>query len=127
MELNTDDMPEVNKELFGKIWNQILLHPDTHYQDTWETAYNVCGTTRCTAGWALHFTHPEDKSIYDTICRPEYANQGFEMSGKKLLGLTQQEAAYLFYADEAEALDMITHYARQGREGFDLPEDDDTW
>lgn len=119
------DLPTVNQELFTKIRDEIEAHPDTHNQDVWESSsYPVCGTVRCTAGWALYFTHPEDRTIYDTIVRPEYVNLGFKGAGKKLLGLTNAEAEYLFYADNDDALAMIQHYAVTGREGFVVPQED---
>lgn len=117
------DLPTVNQALFTKIRDEIEAHPEAHEQDVWETEYASCGTARCTAGWAVHFTHPEDKSIFLTIQRPEYRD-GFESAGKMLLGLTSAEAEYLFYADNDEALEMIQHYADNGREGFVVPQED---
>lgn len=114
-------MPDVNQELFGKVYNQITQAPEAHNQDVWESEYSACGTVRCTAGWALYFTHPEDQTIYKTIQRDAYVRLGFEGAGKMLLGLTSAEANYLFYSDNDEALDMIAHYAEHGREGFTVP------
>ena len=47
-------MPELNIPLFQKIHAQITRDPGSHDQGSWE-AVGECGTTRCIAGWALHF------------------------------------------------------------------------
>lgn len=44
------------KELRAKVLAQITSEPDTHDQYVWETVTS-CGTSRCVAGWALHFAY----------------------------------------------------------------------
>lgn len=119
------DLPTVNQELFTKIRDQIEAYPDTHNQAVWESSY--CNTTRCTAGWAIHFTHPNEKDIYTSLNLHYTRDGGFENTGKKLLGLTDDEAEYLFYTSEEEALAMIQHYADNGRDGFIIPEEDEDY
>ncbi len=57
-------MSEFNRELFQKIHDQITGHPETHNQDSWES---LCGTTRCVAGWAVHFTNGENRLWGDVL------------------------------------------------------------
>jgi len=96
-----------NKELFRKVYEQITQNPETHDQGDWE---NECGTTRCGAGWALHFHRP-NQSIFKTM--REVVNTGsIDVAARRVLGLNKSEADYLFYeASNEEAVEFIRHYA----------------
>lgn len=45
----------MNQELFKKIDGIITPAPELLHMDSWEDD-NVCGTTRCIAGWAINLT-----------------------------------------------------------------------
>jgi hypothetical protein len=126
VEVTTETLPEVNKELFAKIRDQIEAEPDRFNQDIWETyygeEYNECGTARCTAGWAIFLTHP-GQPIYETRIEL-YSSLGYSGAGQLLLGLTDEEMEYLFYTDNEPAQEMLEHYAVHGREGWELPADE---
>ncbi len=118
-------MPELNTELFKKIHKQITEHPEAHDQGSWEGKRPACGTTRCVAGWALHFAtdgaevfHRNEYSVVDAFSPEVEAlaeRLGVRMGSlhpgqiaRPLLGLTGQEAAGLFYADDEQALTLVT-------------------
>ena len=52
----------MNIELIKKIRDQVAPLPDTLDMSSWQGAGEVCGTTRCIAGWAIHLTTGE--SLY---------------------------------------------------------------
>lgn len=113
-------MPEINRELFQKIYDQISQHPETHWQGWWETTENACGTTRCVAGWAVHFQNTE-QDTYSTCCDLGY-NGNHEIAGRELLGLTNEEAYELFYmTTDAQAAEQVELYALKGREWRNEP------
>jgi len=45
------------------VLDQIRMHPETHYQGSYESS---CGTTRCVAGWAAHFHGYRQISAFPT-------------------------------------------------------------
>jgi hypothetical protein len=111
----------LDTELFRKIHAQITARPETHSQDSFEWDDNegeersdgvtLCGTTRCVAGWALHFYAPE-QSIYDTARELGEPLDLAEVA-KELLGLTYGQAEELFSASlpESEAVALVARYA----------------
>ncbi|OII61168.1 hypothetical protein BJP40_06475 [Streptomyces sp. CC53] len=114
--------PEINQELFQKIRDQFVLHPETHAQRDWES-YATCGTQRCVAGWALHFHKPHQdidttrKEVLYTHDKYHFnLNGGYEESARIILGLTPDEATRLFYEmDDSAARRMVELYALKGR------------
>ena len=117
------ELPEVNRELFRQIRDWIKTHPSSHDNWMWESSYGnpECGTTRCTAGWAIHFAYPGYRYIREAL--DHHGNgAGYSGFGRELLGLTYPEAEYLFYCDNEPAMEMIEHYAECGREGWELPD-----
>ncbi|MFF8831322.1 hypothetical protein [Streptomyces sp. NPDC015131] len=124
--------PEINRELFQKIHDQITMHPQTHDQGGWDSGPDICGTTRCVAGWAMHFLNPNQRT--DTTARELALAAGvfeddnlittsvaYEVGGAKALGLTDSEAGDLFYSADNRARRMVELYALKGR---DWSEDD---
>lgn len=128
-------MSEFNRELFQKIHDQITQNPETHDQNSWES---FCGTTRCVAGWAVHFSNGEGRlwgaafgdvtsetgSLIREVLglqRPDYVGgQHVEPSARKLLGLTQRQAGGLFYgASDEEAVHLVALGAAGDNEAFD--------
>ena len=131
-----------NTELFRKIYNQIKEKPGTLQMTSWEDPdtdpqsefYNPlkrdweprnCGTTRCVAGWAAHFTAPET-GFLDTMERlaEEWGITGYvgDVSvevqvGSKLLGLDIEKARALFLgADDGEAFFVVQAFAEGNNE-----------
>lgn len=102
-----------------QVLKQVLAEPDTHDQYTWfdDVDYvdpldrrHICGTTRCVAGWSLHFAgwgmhYSEDNAFFE-FRRPETeewfladgeeADDLFVTAARDLMGLTHEEAKYLF-------------------------------
>jgi hypothetical protein len=105
---------EVNRELFKKVYDQIAEHPDTHWQGDFEADVEdgaggyredgvpVCGTTRCVAGWALHFS---GQRVNDSL------DPGRDAA--RLLGLSVDAASVLFSGSlpETEAVALVRFYA----------------
>lgn len=107
----------MNRELFEKIHVQATDHPETFDRNSWESS---CGTTRCLAGWAIHFTHPE--LDLETAVRkilqgrgepvPPASGGDYVVAGAEVLGLTLARARELFlHTREGELLDIIAQYA----------------
>lgn len=126
-------MPELNIPLFQKIHAQITQDPGSHYQGSWETV-NECGTTRCLAGWALHFEAHGDVYQYGggyingwsaqvrtLIDSRDGLEDWYTVSqiAKHLLGLTSDQAGRLFYADEERAAEAVRLAAEGDLDGFD--------
>lgn len=133
-------MPEVNRAMFARIAAQIGDHPETHDQTEWELSpeeradlldlpVEECGTTRCVAGWALHFWGVDhglgDKPLFE-VCsayleeHPEVRGGGlswYTEAAAHLLGLGPANAAVLFSAslDADEAYDRVVQYANGER------------
>lgn len=131
-----------NTELFRKIYNQIKEKPGSLEMTIWEVVhvdpredfYNPlkqdweprnCGTTRCVAGWAAHFTAPET-NFFDTTERlaAEWGIVGggeFSVEvqvGSKLLGLDTDAARALFLgANDREAFAVVQAFAEGDNEG----------
>lgn len=119
-------MPELNRELFQKIHQQITDRPETHDQSSWETA---CGTSRCIAGWAVHLTtnapvyEPgslseslsfQTRSLADDIL-PEHVLRTVPSIARHLLGLDAEEAGRIFYAIDEDAR-LAVRLAAEGTE-----------
>lgn len=106
-----------NIEMFKKIHNQITRHPETHYQGTFEESRPVCGTTRCVAGWAVHFWGAENgfAGTVNELLGMYVANHmdpkewiEIEDAAAHLLGLSEREAYQLFYNfNESDAVRMV--------------------
>lgn len=120
------------KELAKKILEQVDSHPETLYMGTWESEKNGelydwktdkyvegCGTTRCVAGWAVHFNARRGEDIFSARNRlqVELGTRGcsfMDVAGR-LLGLNEREAGHVFLeADEGEAVDVLRRLAQSG-------------
>lgn len=130
-------MSNFNQELFQKIHDQITQHPGTHDQDSWES---YCGTTRCVAGWAVHFSNgerdlwvrsmfgrltPSTKELFQRVLadqhvRQEPGSEAVERTARTLLGLNAWQARGLFYgASRVEARELVKLAAEGRDEEFD--------
>lgn len=109
-----------------QVLNQITAHPELHYQGSWESR-KECGTTRCVAGWAVHFAAPEASDLGEAK-RQAVADLGIEhevhsFSGvaARLLGLNGYEAGELFLdAADDEAVDLLRQYAEMDVDQTDI-------
>lgn len=116
----------MNIELFRKIDEVIQNAPEMHYQGTWESA-NECGTTRCIAGWAVALT--TGAPLFDRFGNPTRETEEAACSvrvydplhigaiGRRLLGLTPQQAGKLFFTSEERARDAVRCFAAGDEEG----------
>lgn len=109
------------QQLAGKILDQIESKPLTFDMQAWVANQEdivdwrtgdftgECGTTRCVAGWAVHFVAegPEDALTTRTRVRREAGlpSASWMIVGAHLLGLDARQAEYLFLeADERQAI-----------------------
>lgn len=117
-------MDQKQKELAQKILDQVGREPHTLYMGAWEDrvddeAYDwktdeyveFCGTTRCVAGWAVHFSAKPGESVraaVNRIARTELIRWDYEEVGAHLLGLDQATAKRLFFElDEQDAVEFL--------------------
>lgn len=125
----------MNQELFAKIAEVINDRPHEFDMHSWENDRDpVCGTTRCVAGWAIHF---------ETGGQPLYARLAdglngislpvrkladrlgelvdFRDLGARLLDIDDGDASILFYADNERARQVVDLFAHgYEAEGTDL-------
>lgn len=124
-----------NTELFRKIHEVIAPAPgviawDLFNMSTWEDGDNSCGTTRCVAGWAIHYA-TDGAPLYNPsgtghsaavvnlairLGAGRYNDDTVDLEdlGAKILGLEGSDRQ-LFYVDEERAVDFVL-LAAQGRE-----------
>lgn len=123
-----------NIPMFTRLMNQLADHPDLHDQTEWETTLEerrewdpdteVCGTTRCFAGWTIHFWgvdqglgHLPLDGITGAYMRshPELSPIGwYSSAAADILGLGPDEANQLFAGslDPEVAFELVSGYAR---------------
>lgn len=95
----------INRELFRKVYDQITAHPETHDQDEFESS---CGTTRCVAGWALHFYNPNQDIRQTAFEINDSVHGGPGNAARKILGLSEHQAGRLFYeVSDKEAVEIV--------------------
>ncbi|MFE6846535.1 hypothetical protein [Streptomyces sp. NPDC057686] len=110
-----DRLPVINQDLFRQVYEQICRVPESHCQSTWEDGHGSCGTARCVGGWALYFTDPH-ATFEETARNLGFAADGWCEAAAKVLGLTMEEADYLFYVTgDEEAVRLVEGYALRGR------------
>lgn len=109
----------MNRELMIRVRDQITQHPETHDQAHWGRRGPSCGTTRCIAGWAVHFGLPEsDQNWEDELlgggAQLESAfdvERDIELVAADLLGISYNQADKLFFEwDNVEALALLDEY-----------------
>lgn len=127
----------LNREAFQKIHEVISVQPERLVMSTWEDdeAPESCGTTRCVAGWAVHFAvgaaplfantggvSDEVKSLAhehgldpDDFCTSTL----FEVLGASLLGLSHGEGRTLFYLSNDTAGELVRLAAAGDDVGFE--------
>lgn len=127
-------MPRRNIELMSKIRDLLILEPNKHDQDSWAsipadlvkfndggTAKVSCGTAGCVAGWATYFAgdkylvdghseYDEDTGIYYPTIVVAKNNKAIrlEARARDLLGLSYDEADYLFDSEPSTAETIVT-------------------
>lgn len=141
---NIERRTEPNTELFRKIRDQIQDTPGSFSMATWESALLVhppsrpaflnvvtneyeihrgCDTTRCVAGWGLHFVNPtqgyeataidliEDWDLWEQV-EPEDL---IIFAGAGILGLSIEDANLLFiHTSDRKAYKVVDLFA-EGR------------
>jgi hypothetical protein len=126
----------LNREAFQKIHEVISVQPERLVMSTWEDdeAPESCGTTRCVAGWAVHFAvggaplfadgEPSDK--VRSLARDHGIHPGdydtstlFEVLGANLLGLSIREGRMLFYLSSNTAGELVRRAAEGDDAGFE--------
>lgn len=108
-----------------QVYKQMLAEPDLHDQSFWfneldyalEDGTNVCGTTRCAAGWSLHFAGwgmRMSNGGYELLAPGEqewktvYNSDDFVVTARDLMGLTHEEANQLFLGcDNRQAVKFL--------------------
>lgn len=120
-------------ELWKKIDKQITDHPETHFQGSWEADYSefpglrgdgleMCGTTRCLAGWAIAFNSLPGEELCDARDRLA-ADLGvggpwddpYMTVAASLLGLGPERARELFLnISEGEIAEVVHEMATGG-------------
>jgi hypothetical protein len=129
----------LNTELFKKIHEVVSANPQRHDQATWEgQSVGDCGTTRCVAGWAVHLATGQKVFRWESgvpnvllsgatvrLAREHGipAESGDDPGvvpkvASKMLGLTDVEAEYLFYADDDRAREIVAAAAAGDIEAF---------
>lgn len=125
----------MNTELFKKIYETIapdgMVDEGAFDMDTWEGEPEAsCGTTRCVAGWAIHFASGGSRLYSEDLSSPQpvvdladwhdvLSASGvvdFDRLGAALLGLDRDEKS-LFYVDEERALQFVRLAAQGDRTG----------
>lgn len=136
----------MNNERFGALLEEIKLHPERHYQDSWisglaqryetydsdlhtyvpervkeyEGQLINCGTTGCLAGLgSLRYAPIGTKFWADLMTFPDGSSADYADYGEKVLELTSLEARYLF-AGHREMDEILEYYAmtKEEREIF---------
>jgi hypothetical protein len=105
-----------NQELFKKIHDQIEEYPETHNQSSWG-----CGTTKCVAGWAVHFRAvelgmPATGTLYDALDlvdphRHYGALTNIDRTAAHLLEVDDEQADALFWSGDATAATLVARFA----------------
>lgn len=136
----------INRELFKRIHEVITTHPEHHDQGTYEEDVDgqlgylqpsdpdyasdrkcvttridgapVCGTTRCTAGWALYLHNPEQDitKTAQEVLESRGLERGYSdlfEGARALLGLSPEQADEMFSGAlrETEAVRLVAEYA----------------
>ncbi|ATS92934.1 hypothetical protein SEA_SUPERPHIKIMAN_92 [Mycobacterium phage Superphikiman] len=90
-----------NKALLNEVMQFILKYPEAHDQGVY---FSECGTVACFAGWACYLAGydkvPGSRGIVADPESPKGCDHA-SFKARDLLGLTTDEAEYLFYADNS--------------------------
>ena len=128
----------LNREAFQKIHQVISVQPKRLVMSSWEDEdeFSECGTTRCVAGWAVHFAvggapiFNVDGGGPSDVVKELARNHGldfddfstaslFEQLGANLLGLSTREARTVFYLPNDVARALVRLAARGDDVGFE--------
>jgi len=119
------------KTLAKKILAQVEDQPESLYMGTWEAFHNHyredwknnpgeivpgCGTTRCIAGWAVHFASQKGEDAWEARVRIaaelDLGGYSWMRVAGRLLGLSASDAEVLFLEhNEAEAVEALRKLA----------------
>jgi hypothetical protein len=107
-----------NQELAKTVLDHLLAHPEQHNQDRWGER-TECGTTMCVAGWTcelagerLEWQRSSTTTGVGTWCTTDGVY--IPRRAAQLLGLTEDEAARLFFTNKDTALRNLKHLADTG-------------
>ena len=120
----------LNREAFQKIHQVISVQPKRLVMSSWEDEdeFSECGTTRCVAGWAVHFNvdggGPSDEvkelARNHGLDFDDFSTASlFEQLGANLLGLSTREARTVFYLPNDVARALVRLAARGDDVGFE--------
>lgn len=103
----------MNVELAEKVLAKIEAHPETLNMSDWAARDDVCGTTLCIAGHAMIESGEYtliDHPVYGVDIAPVDGRRwtGYEDEGRRLLGISDEDAQVLFYdVDNEDAVAML--------------------
>lgn len=139
--MTEQNIPTPNTELFKKVYDQISTNPQTFYMKEWETTiaqmdidggmaywdavdgewfqFTECGTTRCVAGWGLHFTAPDVSIATTAVTLVDVdghcgSSIPYFEAGAKVFGIDASVAKALFTALDETAFRVVEAFA-EGR------------
>lgn len=81
-----------------KSWSSRYDYEDKYFHPSDVIDINYCDTAGCIAGWAIALENG-GRATFDKILAPDTAKKNCE-AGSKILGLTPEQGAKLFYMDE---------------------------
>lgn len=112
-------------ELGTKVLEHIQQHPEQHDNGSWfseegdEYHREGCGTTRCVAGWTLHFAGYQMRCSAGNPMQirrtPEeqwepVSGTQFAARASDLLGLDSDDADDMFQSGDEEAVDLLADH-----------------
>jgi hypothetical protein len=93
-------LPKLNEKLVKKVLEHIKAFPEAYEQCNWarpveRTKKTPCGAAGCFAGWAVLLSAPKSKR-HGIALQAEDDASNLETEAMRLLGLTENEAGFLF-------------------------------
>lgn len=111
-----------NTALFDQIADQIEKQPELWNQGEWEEELG-CETTRCIAGWAVHFSGMfiVTESVFDDVGLNTYLGTTRD-EAERVLGITPAEGAVLFFGIDDTVADAksVARWLREVGRGRDI-------
>lgn len=111
----TEDQRLVRKQIF----EQVVNLPESFSMSFWDAKLyhpqEDCGTTRCVAGWAIHFSGIDILEICTLQDLTIHGSDKIVEHAIKVMGLTREEytdgEARLFYTTAADAIERLGNLA----------------
>lgn len=105
-----------NRDLAIQVRDAIELDPTGHDQERWATQ-TECGTTMCIAGWAcvkagytLDWESNYEGDVWaNTVTEDDGQRRGIGLKAIELLGLHDNDADDLFWADNEDAKKLLNY------------------